>query len=107
MIEWYQELYQDACTQKKWKKIRRKAEKGKPVSPGIKFICLASNPENLLDIMEANDLLFPYYRKKDIFVVGTASGMDAAKEMVEQMIFDIYTRTNGFDVRSFFVNKKS
>ena len=41
MIEWYQELYQDACTQKKWKKIRRKAEKGKPVSPGIKFICLA------------------------------------------------------------------
>lgn len=103
MIEWYPELYQDIYTKKRWEKIRKKAEKKKMLSPEIKFICIASDPHNLLDILDANTLLYPYYQKKEILVVGTAFGMDAARELVEQIVFDIYTGTNGFDVKGYFV----
>lgn len=103
MIEWYPELYQDIHTQKQWRKLRRRAEKKKLLPTELMFICIASNPHNLLDILQANALLYPYYQKRDILVVGTAFGMEAAKELIEQMMFDIYTKTNGFDVRGYFV----
>ena len=53
------------------------------------------------DIMEANELLFPYYRK-DIRIVGLAKGRDEAISLVEDMIMEVYNETGAFNVREYF-----
>jgi len=68
-------------------------------------IVLSSNRKNLLDILPAYELLWDYYRHKEMLVVGLAHGYDEALEVVRLIIHDIYSNTGGFDVEKYFTNK--
>jgi hypothetical protein len=43
----------------------------------------------LFDIINANDLLFPYYRKKEIYVLSLAASREAAKLLVKDMLEEV------------------
>lgn len=65
-------------------------------------ITFASHPDNLFDIMNANELLFPYYRKSEIRIVGLAKGRAEAIHLVQRMLMEVYQKTGSFDVRAYF-----
>ncbi len=101
MITWYPELYLDEQAAKKEAKLKSKIEKGK-VSLNVYCICLASNPDNLFDIINVNELLFRYYKQKKITIIGLAYSRDSAVKLVEKIALDIYMQTDNFDTEAFF-----
>ena len=103
MVEWYKDLYLDGITKGQVERLKSYIEKEKLQYP-IFCITLASNPNNLLDIMNVNELLFPYYKRKQILILGLASSRQQAKIMVAGMIEKVYRETGDFDVRSYFKN---
>lgn len=102
MVEWYKDLYLDGITKGQVERLKFYIEKEKVQFP-VFCITLASNHENLLDIMNVNELLFPYYKKKQILILGLASSRQQAKIMAAGMIDKVYQQTGGFDVRNYFV----
>lgn len=80
-------------------------EKGK-VLLSVYCIALATNENNLLDIYSTNDLLFPYYKRREITVVGLASSKESAVELVVTIINDVYHQTGKLDVRTFFQHEE-
>jgi hypothetical protein len=101
MIEWYPALYLDSETLKKETRIKRRVEKHR-LNFNVYCIALASNKKNLFDIINANELLFQYYRNRGIKIVGLASSKESAVKMVADIVGDVYHQTGKFDVRAFF-----
>lgn len=102
MIQWASKLYiGDNLLKKKDKAIY--SINNKRMTYDVYCIALASHPGNLFDIMNANELLFPYYQKSNIKIVGLAKGRDEAISLVQDMIMEIYHSTGSFDVRGYFI----
>jgi hypothetical protein len=102
MIRWADKLYlSEDIRQKKLFKLKKIIEKGK-LTFEIYCITLASNPDNLFDIINVNELLFPYYERKDMYILGLADSKIEAKLLVKDMLLEIYTETGDFKVREYF-----
>lgn len=101
MIEWYKDLYMDSITKKTADVWRRLSDKEVLQYP-VFCVTLSTNPSNLLDIINVNELLFPYYKDKQIFIVGVASSREQAKIMAAAIVTKVYETTGGFDVRAYF-----
>lgn len=97
MIVWKEALYVAGIPQKKQKRIMRAVEKGHPVRD-IYLIIAPSNEKNCLEYMKANQMLQPYYQKREVSVYGLAAGEEAAKELVVSMLCVTYLATGGFQV---------
>lgn len=104
MVEWYKDLYLDGITGKFEAVVRDKIERERLQYPCF-CIMLASNPNNLLDIINVNELLLPYYKKKKILILGLAASRNQGKTLAAHIIEEIYKETGGVDVRSYFTNK--
>lgn len=101
MIKWYEDLYLDNNVTKNVRKYMKKIEKARPVY-NVFCIALASNENNVFDIINANELLFPYYKRQNICIIGLALGRDSAFEMVREIIEEMYENTGGFCAREYF-----
>lgn len=100
MIRWADKLYLGESVEGRKKKVMQSIEEGK-VTFAIFCIAYASNPDNLLDIIDANELGFSYYQQKEMYIVGLAGSKREAGELVRTMIEDMYRQTGGFSVRDF------
>lgn len=101
MIQWASRLY----IGDKLKKRRDKtidSINNRSITSDVYCIAFASQPSNLFDIMNANELLFPHYKKTDIKIVGLAKGKDEATSLVQDMLMEVYHKTGAFDVREYF-----
>ncbi len=102
---WYRDLYVgESIIHKKKKviwKIRHNAGQ-----IGIYVITLASNGNNLLDIIPAQELLQKAYPKKELRVVGLAKGYDEAVLVAASIVDEVYRATGGFAVRAFLEEGK-
>ena len=101
-MKWAENLYLSDKTAKKKERIIKKAELGVGMSK-VYLITLASNEKNLLDIFHAAHLKQPAFYRQDLWVVGMAGSLEEAQELTLLMLTDIYEKTGGFDVRSYFV----
>jgi len=101
MIEWTTRLYIGDKMKKKMDKVIASINKCEATF-GVYCIAFASHPSNLFDILEANELLFPHYKKSDIRIVGLARGKDEAVNLVRDMLMEVYNETGDFDVRTYF-----
>lgn len=101
MIQWASRLYiGDKLKKKKDKAIA--SINNRKATFDIYCITFASQPSNLFDIMDANELLFPHYLKADIRIVGLAKGREEAISLVEDMLMEVYRTTGAFNVREYF-----
>jgi hypothetical protein len=101
MISWTSHIYTGKSI--KWKKDKVIASiNNKKVTFGVYCIVFASHPDNLFDIMDANELLFPHYEKMQIHIVGLARGKKEAFELAQRMLMEVYKKTGKFNVRTFF-----
>ena len=101
MIHWNETMYFGDNVKKKHRQIMYRIEHGK-LTQDIFCITFASNEKNLFDIIEPKEFLFPYYRTKDIHIIGLAKGKGEACLLVRDMIDEIYRETGGFKVRKYF-----
>ncbi len=103
-MRWYKKLYVGDNAKNSKFKIMRKI-KTRSLQVDTYLITLATNPENLLDIISTNLLLQPYYKKRyvrdKICVVGMAKGYDEALEVTRCIIDDVYNSTGGFDIKRY------
>lgn len=101
MVKWYNDLYLDEKAKKNIKKIKRTIEKEKTL-PDVYLICFPMNSSNLFDIIRASDVLYPYYKKAEVTVIGVAYGKNEAIRIIEKMALEVYQNTDDFDVRGYF-----
>lgn len=103
-MKWYRKLYLGENAKKAKYKVFGLIRKRR-FQKDTFLIMLSHNPDNLLDIMSANYLLQPYFKKrkniKDIYVIGLAKGKDEALELVRTVIDEVYTQTGAFDIRGY------
>ena len=99
-MRWYRKLYVGETARKdryrivgkvRWKRFQKNAY----------VITLASNEANLLDIYPANAMLWPYFRKKEILIVGIAGSYEEALELACHIVAEVYSGTGSFDVRGY------
>lgn len=106
MIKWADKLYLSKdITEKKKNKLMNIIQ-NRQLSFELYCIMFASNPNNLFDIINANDLLFPYYQKQELYILGLATSREAAKLLVKDMLVEVYRDTSGFQVREYFKMSK-
>ena len=79
------------------KSVLKDIRKGKFL-PGVCIVTIASNPNNILDIIEVYTLLQPAIDTDDITVVGIAYGKEEAMELVRQIIDDAYCELGEIDI---------
>jgi hypothetical protein len=101
MVIWASRLYIGEKMKKKKDKVIASIN-NRQATFGVYCIVFASNPENLFDILEANELLLPHYQKAKITIIGLARGKQEAISLVQDMLMEIYKKTGEFQVRSYF-----
>lgn len=102
MVTWSENLYFGKGIKKKHRIAMFAIKHGK-MAKDVFVIAFASNEENLFDIIAADELLFPHYKNCKIHILGLAKGREEAKNIVKDMIVDIYKETGEFKVREYFV----
>ena len=100
-LVWYKTLYLGDTVKKKADRIRKRIDRKKYQPGDIKVITLASNPQNLLDIVPANELRQPYLRANCPPIVGLAGGQQEAIEIVRQIVEDTYRQRGDTKVREY------
>jgi len=101
MIVWSEKLYIGEQAEKNIRKVQKNLENGKFV-PGFFLITRPSNKSNLFDILSTQELLFPYYKRRELFVYGLAKGKTEAEELVVSMLEDVWRETNGLCCKEYF-----
>lgn len=97
MVIWKEALYVAGIPQKKQKRIMKAIEKKRPVKD-VYLVTAPSNDENCLEYVKANQMLQPYYQKREIVVYGLAGGEEAAQELAATMLCGTYAATGDFRV---------
>lgn len=69
-------------------------------------VTLPEEEKNQLEIYNSAQFLQPAYPVEDYLVVGIAKGYDAAVELVEGIVEEVYRKTGGADIRSFILEKE-
>lgn len=102
LLVWHSNIYMDKVVIKEPERYKQLVEDDKICIPTIYCITLASNRDNLLDIMSCNELLFAHYKRSALSVVGLAASYRNAVSLVIDIVQDVYKATGTYDVRSFF-----
>lgn len=101
MISWTSRLYVGEKMKKKKEKVITSIN-NREATFGVYCVAFASHPNNLFDIMDANELLFPHYKRSKVQIVGLARGKEEAILLVQDMLLEVYHNTGDFDVRTYF-----
>ncbi|MDF2886903.1 MAG: hypothetical protein K0R23_1288 [Lacrimispora sp.] len=99
-ISWYNRLYVGEKAKKKRYRIIQGIRKGKP-GLDIYVITPASNGNNILDIYPATEIISPFYKEKEFFILGIAADYWEAQEVAGRVIHDLYRTTEGFNLSDF------
>ena len=104
MVKWYGKLWMDDTMIKH--PLRNKNKLNKPsLFREIYCICLPSNGQNNFDIISSREMIFSYYKKKDIYVVGLAKDKQSAYELLSEIILQMIQKTGEVN-SSFYFSKE-
>ena len=106
-MKWYRKLYVGETVKKDRYRIIGKVRWGRLQKKDAYLITIASNEANLLDIYPANTMLWPYFRRKEILIVGIAKGYEEAVELACHIVAEVYTATGGFAVRRYIEEQEN
>lgn len=99
-MKWYDPLYVGESISGKENRLKWKIEHNW-LTLSIYVIAFASNPDNLLDLIPAKELLQRGYPKKELHIIGLAKGYDEAVDLTVQIIDEVYKKTGAVDVRRY------
>lgn len=97
---WYDRLYVGEKAKKHRFSIIQSIRRRK-YRVGVFVITPASNGNNILDIYPLLTLLNPYYRDKELLILGIAQGYGEALELAGRIVGDMYRKTGAFCLEEF------
>lgn len=101
-MKYYHNLYISESLCPKIKDIVEKLENGK-IQFNKYLIALTKNEVNHLEFFDSVLLLQQIFLKDEIFVVGIAEGYTGALELVEKITQEVYTETQGTNIRNYII----
>lgn len=104
-MRWYRKLYVSEAIGDKAGRIKWKINHTAG-TVSVYVIAFASNPDNLLDIIPAWQLMQKGYPKKDLKIIGLAKGYDDAIALVQQIVEETYANTGDVDVWSYLKEER-
>lgn len=104
-MKWYRKLYVSESIGDKAGRIKWKINHNAGTA-SVYVIAFASNPDNLLDIIPAWQLMQKSYPKKNLKIIGLAKGYDDAIELTQQIIEETYQHTGDVDVWSYLKEER-
>lgn len=103
-MDWYSQLYIGEGAKPKAKKIIRKIKRNAG-QVDIYLITLASNGQDMLDIINSAYLKQPAVRRNLPMIVGIAKGYEEAVSLVRQMLQETYEQTGDFRIPVYLAEK--
>lgn len=103
-MKWYKNLYVGSQASEKRRQIIWKT-RHKKLQQDVFLLTLPTNEKNQLDIISANLLLQPYFKKQEISIVGIAIGKDEAIEVLIQLVQDVYIETGQSSIREYLIKQ--
>lgn len=97
MISWRKGFLTGSSAQSSRRKIISGIKKNK-FQPGIYVVALASNGIDVLDIIPS----FMLNSESNIEILALAKGKQEAESLCEQLIMEVYEKTGGFEIRSYY-----
>ncbi len=105
-MKWYHKLYiSDSIADSKVNRIRWKINHNAG-TVSVYVITLASNRENLLDIIPSWVLMQKAYPKKNLQIIGLAKGYKDAVLLVKRIVEETYQNTGTVDIRAYLSEKR-
>lgn len=101
MILWCDDPYLDEVLTPGFHRLKKKIAHEK-LTMGIYCIAFPTNPNNLFDIIPANELLFPYYKKREMRLVGAAKGKQSAFLLLAEMLEDMLQELGTINPKEYF-----
>lgn len=101
-MRWAVNLYTTEKTKRNLKHIQ-KSMKRKWIKPNVYLIALASNENNLLDIIHSSMYLQKVFQNMNPDIVGVAEDYGAALDLVLEMIQDQWKRDQKISMKDQFV----
>lgn len=109
MIRWHENLYMDSEVSSNPQKYMSEVENDKIHIFPVYCVTVASNPNNLFDIIASNELMFKHYRRNCIDIIGIAHSYKDAVTIVRAIVMQAYRETAGKNmnewIRNMFVAK--
>lgn len=102
MIRWYRALYMDEKVKENPEKCKKRVMRRRPWKKSYYVLTLASNADNLFEIMDTRQLFFRYYARHDMYVVGLSADYAGAVELLRQMVEEICCADASFSPRAYF-----
>lgn len=103
-MQWYDYLYVgEKAGAKRYGMIRK--IRGRKLQRGGYVITPASNGNNILDIYPSAVLLLPYYKDKNLLILGIAADYWEALGLARDIVDDLYSITGGFDLKKFLTER--
>ena len=97
-------IYSEMIDQAHFKKLLRRVIRKRPVTTGLYVVTRPLFDAGIMEIYDYNELLQPYYRKRkgrlDILAISTSR--EGARELVKDIIDDMYDNIGTIDVVRFF-----
>ena len=103
MQKWLPKYYVGAGV-KKASRIQTKLNDGKFV-PGVYLLTLPANPDNILDLVPAMNLVSKHSYDRCPLIIGMASDKDEALELCRKLVMKVYKETGGFCIRDYVLNR--
>ena len=97
---WCKKLYVGRKALEKKTKLIQSIDKEKLLKD-IYILMIPTNPNNQVEIMDANYLKQPYYRKQPITIVGLAVGRGEAEDQLLRIVGDCWKKQGNADLRTF------
>lgn len=99
MFEWDPKLYMDEKVRKKPEKYKKMIQ-NKTLKRHCYVLTLPLNQKNCLDIYSSREFWFQYYHERRMRVVGIAATMEAAEELLCELVKDVYREYGEVDAES-------
>ena len=104
-MKWLKNLYVGDRADRSRYRLMRQIRRQKPTFE-IYVLTLPSHPGNQLDILNANQLRYSYYREKeDLVIVGLARGKADALNLTARMVDECYHRRGNADLSAYLREK--
>lgn len=100
----FENLYLGETIAPKIEQILKKVN-NKEIVPNLYVIALASNPDNMLDLIPEWELMQKGYPNQTVKVIGVANGKEEAIELVTIIIEQSIQKTGSADVRAYLAER--
>lgn len=102
-MKWYKKLYLGDNAEKSKLRIMAMTV-ARRFQPEVYLITLSQNPDNILEMFQANVFIQPYFKKeesrKDLLIIGIAKGYDEGLEVMAKILGETYDVNGNFNVKA-------